>query len=404
MTGRERSLDLVLTGGRVLTMDPALGDALESVERPVTAVGVSAGRIVAVGPASELERMIGPRTRRIELGGRTLVPGFQDAHVHPVMAGLSLTRLPLNDLPVDAAGYLEAIRAYAQRHPDLPWVSGDGWAMAAFPGGTPTREALDAAVPDRPAFFGNRDGHGAWANSRALSFAGITAATDDPAHGRIERDASGNPQGTLHEGAMDLVGRFMPAPSHDDIVRGLGLAQAHLHGYGITAWQDAWVTPTDLAAYRAFAERGLLTARVVACQWWDREQGLEQIDGFRAGRRLGTIGRLTSSTIKIMLDGVAENFTAAMLEPYLDSSGRSTTNRGLSFVDPALLRPAVTRLDREGFQVHFHALGDRAVRDGLDAIEAALRSNGPSGRRHHLAHLQQLGVVQLGHHLESAGA
>jgi predicted amidohydrolase YtcJ len=372
--------DLVLTGGSVLTMDAA--------RRTAEAVAVRAGRIVAVGMSAAIDQLRGPRTRRIDLAGRTLVPSFQDAHVHPAMAGIGLTRCPLHDLPPDAGVYLETIREYATAHPHRPWVIGDGWYMSAFPGGTPTRQALDRVVPDRPAFFVNRDGHGAWVNSRALAMAGIDRDTTDPISGRIEREASGEPSGTLHEGAMEIVRRILPPTTVDDLAAGLELAQAYLHRLGITAWQDAWVEAQDLTAYRLIAERGTLTGRAIACHWWDRELGGEQIDDFVERRRTGTIGRLRSTTVKIMQDGVAENYTAAMLEPYLDGRGRPTANRGLSFVEPELLKGYVTRLDAAGFQVHFHALGDRAVREALDAIEAARRANGPSDGRHHLAHLQ----------------
>ena len=372
--------DLVLVGGSVQTMD--------AVRRTASAVAVLGGRIVAVGPDREVAELAGPRTRRIDLAGRTVLPGFQDAHVHPSMAGIGLLRCPLHDLPRTLEAYQQAIRRYAVANPDIPWVLGDGWYMEAFPGGTPRREDLDAVVPDRPAFFINRDAHGAWANSRALAVAGITRATPDPVHGRIERDADGEPTGTLHEGAMEAVKRILPPVTLEDRVKGIGLAQAYLQRLGITAWQDAWVTPDDLAAYRLTAERGLLTARVVASLWWERERGGEQIDEMIERRRTGTLGRLRASTVKIMQDGVAENGSAAMLEPYLDGHGHATANRGVSFVDPELLKAHVTRLDAEGFQVHVHALGDRAVREALDAIEAARRANGPSDHRHHLAHLQ----------------
>ncbi|HSO28348.1 MAG TPA: amidohydrolase, partial [Candidatus Sulfomarinibacteraceae bacterium] len=260
--------------------------------------------------------------------------------------------------------------------------------MSAFPGATPTREELDRVVPDRPAFFVNRDGHGAWVNTRALAAAGITRDTTDPADGRIERDARGEPSGTLHEGAMELVRTLIPPPTVEDVAHGLALAQAYLHRLGITAWQDAWVTPLDLAAYRLLAGRGGLTARATACLWWERTRGADQIDEMIEARRISTIGRLRATTVKVMQDGVAENYTAAMLEPYLDAAGRSTGNRGISFVEPEALKRHVARLDAEGFQVHVHALGDRAVREALDAIEAARRVNGPSDGRHHLAHIQ----------------
>jgi predicted amidohydrolase YtcJ len=372
--------DLVLVGGSVLTMDPANPTA--------TAVAVEGGRIVAVGDDRSIDALTGPRTRRIDLQGRTLLPGFTDAHVHPVLAGVALLRCGLHDLPESRDAYVAFIRNYAAENPELDWIIGSGWAMAAFPGGTPTREDLDTAVPDRPAFFENRDGHGAWVNSRALELAAITRDTADPADGRIERTPDGEAQGTLHEGAMGLVERLLPEPSIDELVEGLGLAQAYLHRLGITAWQDAWVEERGLEAYRRFAGSGRLTARVVAAQWWDRNDDARQIDRLVEDRERSSIGRLRATSVKLMLDGVVENFTASVLEPYLDANGHSTANRGIDFIDLEALKGYVTTLDALGFQSHFHALGDRAVRQGLDAIEAARRANGMTDTRPHLAHLQ----------------
>ena len=376
--------DLVLVGGSVLTM----GRAKNPDDPPATAVAVAGGRIVAVGDDRSIDEHAGPRTRRIDLAGRTLLPGFTDAHVHPVLAGIELLRCGLHELPESRAAYLPFIRSYAEANPDLDWIVGSGWAMAAFPGGTPSRADLDAAVPDRPAFLQNRDGHGAWVNSRALELAGVTGSTADPADGRIERTPDGEPQGTLHEGAMALVERLLPEPSADELVEGLGLAQAYLHRLGITAWQDAWVDERGLEAYRRFAGSGRLTARVVAAQWWDRDDDDRQIERLVEGRARSSIGRLRATSVKLMLDGVVENFTASVLEPYLDGEGRPTGNQGLDFIDPEALQGYVTKLDALGFQPHFHALGDRAVRQGLDAIEAARRANGMTDTRPHLAHLQ----------------
>src|SRR5262245_41223505 len=204
--------DLVLVGGSVLTMDPATPRA--------SAIAVTDGRITAIGDDRSIDGLRGPRTRRIDLRGRTLLPGFIDAHVHPQSAGIELLRCDLHDLPESRAAFVDAIREYAAAHPDLEWVTGSGWAMAAFAGGSPSREDLDAAVPDRPALFHNRDGHDAWVNSRALELAGVDATTADPVDGRIERTADGQPQGTLHEGAMRLVERLVPEPGIDERVTG----------------------------------------------------------------------------------------------------------------------------------------------------------------------------------------
>jgi predicted amidohydrolase YtcJ len=288
---------------------------------------------------------------------------------------------------------LARIARYIAGHPDAEWIAGSGWRMEWFASGTPSRQLLDQHTGGRPAFLVNRDVHGAWANTRALELAGIGPGTPDPPDGRIEREADGGPQGTLHEGAATLVGRHVPAASLEEKVQGLLLAQQHLHERGITAWQDAIVgdylgNPDPLPAYLAAAQAGKLTARVRGALWWDRHRGGDQFDELLARREEGQAGRFTAGTVKIMQDGVAENFTAGMIEEYLDSCGCQGGERGLSYVPPDVLREQVTRLDAAGFQVHLHAIGDRAVREALDAVQAARTANGPSGGRHHIAHLQ----------------
>lgn len=378
------SADVVFTGGPVHLGDPA--------RSRTDAVAVAGDRIVALGP--DVAELIGPDTEVVDLAGRLLVPGFVDAHVHPVGAGVELGRCDLTDL-VTLDDLRSRIAGYAEAHPDVPWILGGGWSMESFPGGMPDRALLDEVVPDRPMYLVNRDHHGGWVNGRALELAGIDARTPDPADGRIERDADGRPTGMLQEGAMALVARLVPETTTQELVEGLLRAQALLHSLGITGWQDAIVGRSPVMddvtdAYLRVAGDGLLTARVVLAQWWDRERGDEQIDHLVAERgRLAAAG-LAASTVKIMQDGVAENHTAAMLAPYLRAGcgcgGGDHT--GLSFVDPVALRDHVTRLDLLDFQVHFHALGDRAVREALDAVEAARSANGLRDTRPHLAHLQ----------------
>jgi len=376
--------DLVFTGGPVFTAD--------TVRSRASAVAVRGGRIVAVGSDDDVRDLVGASTEVVDLRGRLLVPGFQDAHVHPVWGGLDLMRCDLAELSTQDE-YLSRIAEYSAAHPDDEWVLGGGWSMCAFPGGTPTAAALDRVVPDRPAFLPNRDGHGAWVNSAALRLAGIDRDTPDPADGRIERDADGHPSGTLHEGAMALVNRLLPETSLETLTEAVLLGQRYLHSYGVTAWQDAIVgTYGDAGdpgpAYVAAANAGTLTGRVVGAIWWDRTRGIEQIPDLVAKRDAYRAGRFAATSIKIMQDGVAENFTASMLEPYCDGHGHFTDNTGISFVDPSVLNPAAAELDRLGFQLHFHAIGDRAVRECLDAVEHTIAANGRNDHRHHIAHIQ----------------
>ena len=371
--------DLVLRGGRIFTADAARSWA--------ESLAVRDGRVVAVGGERDVRERIGPRTRVIELRGRTVTPGFGDAHVHPVTAGIDRLRCDLTGLAGREA-YLDAIAGYAAANPDLEWITGGGWSMPAFPGGLARREDLDRVAPGRAVLLSTADGHDVWVSSRALELAGVDRDTPDPDDGRIARDPDGTPLGTLHEGAMHLVDRLIPDPTADELRRALLESQAYLHGLGITNWQDAIVTPLEEAAYRSVAGSGDLTARVVGALWWERGEGLEQIESLVERRAAWSDGRFSATSVKLMVDGIVENQTASMLQPYLDAHGHATDGRGKDFIDPVVLREVVTRLDALGFQPHFHALGDRAVRQSLDAVEAAREANGWSDTRPHLAHIQ----------------
>ena len=374
------------------------GSVFTGSGEPITgqAVLVRNGRIAAIVPEGELEAHLGSDTEVIDLDGALLAPGFQDSHIHPTGGGTELLQCNLSEAD-NAEEAVALIAAYAEANPDVAWIQGAGWSMDHYEGGAPLASLIDAVVSDRPVSLSSRDHHSMWANSAAFRAAGVDANTPDPSDGRIERLADGSPAGTLHEGAMGLVEEHAPAATADLLVAGLSRAQDELIAQGITGWQDAMVgagvgipDPKD-AYYRLIAE-GQLKVRVRGAQWWKRDQGLEQVDAMIATRAeaeaLGLPDRFNLGTVKIMVDGIAENFTAAMIEPYRDKCGHATHNKGLSFISAEDLAVYVTALDAAGFQVHFHALGDRAVRDALDALEAARAANGPSKLRHHLAHLQ----------------
>ncbi|WP_406492081.1 amidohydrolase [Streptomyces sp. NBC_00846] len=375
--------DLIFTRGPIHTGDPARTRA--------SSLAVTGERITAVGH-DEVRELIGPDTEVIDLQGKLLLPGFQDSHIHAVFGGMELVECDLTGT-VGVEDYLTRIRSYADAHPDRSWITGGGWSMESFDGGLPTRQLLDSVIPDRPVLLTNRDHHGAWANTRALELAGLTRESADPVDGRIEREPDGTPSGMLQEGATALVSRIVPPSTPADRLAGLLRAQKLLHSLGITGWQDALLgvfggNPDPSDAYLTAAREGTLTARVSGALWWDRERGAAQIPELLSQREQLSHGRFRARTVKIMQDGIAENFTAAMTTPYLDGCGCATANSGMSFVDPVALRSYVTELDAHDFQVHFHALGDRAVREALDAVEAAVEAHGRRGNRHHLAHLQ----------------
>jgi predicted amidohydrolase YtcJ len=369
--------DLALRNGAVYTLDGARSWA--------QAVAIRAGRIAYVGTDAGLASHVGGRTRVVDLHGRMLLPGFQGAHIHPISGGIQANSCDLSGVK-SVEEYVQAVRQYAAAHPEEAWITGGGWLMSTFgPGGRARRELLDAVVPNRPVYLASSDGHTVWVNTRALELAHITADTPDPPDGRIDRDPqSHQPLGTLQEGASAPVDAVLPQPTSAQRIAGLEYALRLLNGYGITAMQDAAVYEEDLKTYRALERRGALSVHVVAALWWEHTEGLEQIERFERLRRQYRSALVDPGTVKIMQDGVMENYTAVLLQPY-HLPGEV---RGIPMVEPGLLREAVTRLDAAGFQVHFHTIGDGAVREALDAIAAARAHNGDLGHRHHLAHLE----------------
>ena len=389
MTGSDGQADLVLTGGKIRSPAHPSGFA--------QALAVRGGLIHSVGTDEEIRQVTGPRTRVVELDGRLAVPAFGDAHVHAVAGGLEGLRCNLVGLRTRQES-LAAVAGYCAGLGPGDWVLGGGWTMSAFPGGLPTAADLDPVTGGRPAFLPNRDHHTAWVNTAALERARVDERTPDPPDGRIERDAAGQPAGTLHDGAMRLVADLVPPAGAAELRAGLLAAQAHLHSLGITRFQDACVgtaaelgIPDVFDTYRQATADGVLTCHVVGALWWDRGRGLDQIDDLLARRERAGRGRFRATTVKLMLDGVCETFTAAMSAPYLGRHGE----RGRLFIDPDTLREATGRLAAEGFQLHFHAIGDLAVSTALDALEALPAEQRRAGR-HHLAHLQFIAPQDMG--------
>ena len=340
----------------------------------------------------DLGGLVGPKTRVVDLRGRMVLPGIHDAHIHPISSGIQALSCDLTG-KLTADEYVAAVKACAAERPNEAWIVGGGWLMSAFgPGAMPSRTLLDAVVPDRPVLLYSTDGHTGWANSKALALAGITRDTPDPADGRIDRDPqTGEPVGSLQEGAMGLVDRHVPPATPAQRMDGLRYTVEMLNGYGITGFQDASVSPAELETYAALDAARELTVHAVLAQWWEREEGVEQIEGMERRRKQFTHGHVRATSVKIMQDGVMENYTAAMLEPYLVAG----SPRGIPMLQPAALNAAVTALDAKGFQVHFHAIGDAAIRQCLDAVQAAGERNGASGLRHHISHLQLIDPADL---------
>ncbi len=368
--------DLVLLGGVIYTVDAARSWA--------EAIAVKNGRIVFVGATGGAKRFIGKQTRVVNLQGKMVLPAFHDSHVHPVSGGIELGECNLNEATTEAQ-VLEIIRRFVAAHPQAKWIRGGGWQLFIFENANPHKSLLDKISTDKPIYLTAADGHSAWVNSRALQIAGLTKDTPNPTNGRIERDArTGEPTGTLREDAAGLVGKFLPKYSKPDRLEGLRRALQMANRFGITSLQDASVDEDELETYAAFDRRGELTARVVAAFYADPDEGLKQIAEFKALRRKYQSKNLRLNSVKIFADGVIEPHTAALLEPYVGLNGE----RGKPNWDTDTLNKMVVALDREGFQIHVHAIGDRAVRLALDAFEQARKINGARDSRHHIAHLE----------------
>ncbi len=322
--------DLILHHAAVHTMDPRQPFA--------EAVAVTGGRITFVGSDSDALKLVSRNTRVIDAGGRLLLPGFIDTHVHPVEGGLRLGECDLHDI-MTRDSLFRAIVECARRNPTAAWVRGGGFELPLFPDGNPSRLLLDSLVPDRPAFLTSTDEHNAWANSRALAVSGVTRDAKDPPHGRIERDAAGNPSGTLREAAQDLVASHLPAYADADHDAALERAMALANRFGITTWHEANADEAIVRAYHRADSLGTLTVRTVVALHVDPDRGTAQIpilDSLR--RRYGT-SLVQVTAAKIFVDGVIEGHTAVVLQPYLDRPGF----RGQLKVSPGRARHARAR-------------------------------------------------------------
>lgn len=367
----------LLYRGTVRTGDPL---------RPLAeALAVADGRVVGLDDAAVATA--GPGTEVVDLGRGALLPAFRDGHVHPLWAGVELAEAPL----VGAASVdelVDRIGRFAAEHPEAEWITGGGYDPTLAPGGVLLAEWLDRAVGDRPAFLLANDHHTAWVSTEALRRAGIDATTPDPDLGRIGRHPDGSPNGTLFEWtAQALVSRLVPERTPEQRAAGLDRAMAELARHGIVWAQEAAASTRDLDVYLRGAEAGRLTARVNVALWSEPGRWPRQLERFLAARADADArgeGRVTARTVKMFADGVIEAGTAALLEPYTDEPHTC----GLPVWTSDELAEAAVAFDAEGFQLHVHAIGDAGVRAALDAVEAAIRRNGPRDRRPVVAHTQ----------------
>ncbi len=384
LSAQQETADLILAHTQIWTADPAMPWA--------DALAAKNGRIVFVGSSENAKAYRNSQTQWLELSDRLVVPGFNDSHIHLIGGALSLDRVDLIEDP-DLKAIQAHIKNFAAANPKRPWVLGRGWFYSAFPDKLPTKEQLDAVVPDRPAYMDCYDGHTGWANSEALKLAGITKETKDPEDGHIVKDPkTGEPTGALKEAATQLVESKIPQPDEETTYQLLVRGSQVLNSNGITSVQDADVTLTELEKTLRLFERakneGKMSVRIKAAVRMQQEDFPKAVSEAINLLKTHTGDLLQFGTVKGYVDGVIESRTAAMLEPYADSTERGSLNW-----DAEKLKEAVVLADRSKLQVYLHAIGDRGVRTALDAYEAALQTNGPADRRGRIEHIETVSAA-----------
>ncbi|HEX6163814.1 MAG TPA: amidohydrolase [Vicinamibacterales bacterium] len=380
------AVDLIVINGKVYPAD----GAAELAE----AVAVRGNKVIRVGSNREIQRLKRAQTIVIDAEGGAVMPGFNDAHAHLINGGLSLDQVSLGDATtIDEIK--DTIRVWAEAHPERDWITGRGWYYQPFNGAMPTRQMLDALVPDRPAYLVAYDGHTGWANTKALKAAGITRRTPSPANGVIVKDPrTGEPTGALKEAAMALMSAAAPKPTEEDRLAAARAAIDEAHRFGITSVQDAGAGAENLDLYDRLRKRKELTLRVYQALRADAtltEATLEELEQVR--KRFADDPVLKTGAVKLIADGVIESHTAAMLEPY---ANRPAVKGDARFT-PEQLNKVVTMLDQRGWQVMTHAIGDAAVRMTLDAYQAAAKANpAPErGRRHRIEHIETIDPADI---------
>lgn len=376
-----RTPDLILHSGQVW-----------SEEGWVEAIAIVDGIIKRVGTSQEiLASELHDGARVIDLSGRVVLPGLHDLHVHPIFAGVRASRCRIPQ----GSSLEETLRivgeAAAQAKPG-EWVLGGQWDASAL-GGVPNRYMLDSVAPNVPVVLEDTSAHSSWANSMALSLGGVSAETPDPQDGIYERDEDGEPTGIQRETAAYLLAAVAPTPTQADVERDLAWALHEMLSFGITSFTEAALgftagARTEIRAYNALAERGVIKQRVRISITWEPAE-LEQLEVIE-DRNFYACGRMKTDGIKIFLDGVpTDGHTAAMLQPYADTvEGRDDEagRHGMLKFPPDILNEAVANFDRLGLTVKFHAAGDAAVRAALDAIEFARVQNGIGPQMHNVGH------------------
>ena len=363
------------------------------------AVAIEGDRIIFVGDKNKAMQFKDKHTRLIKRPNKMVLPGFIDSHVHLLWGGIEMKECQLSGLE-SKEEIISKIKTYIERNPQLNWIRGNGWSLPVFEDGNPSKYLLDEINNEKPMYFVSADGHSAWVNSKALSIAGINEFTEDPLNGRIEREKGVEiPSGVLREDAMSLVESIIPFYSKEQILEGLFSSVKEANKFGITSILDAGTEsinakpsnqrPYDgLDAYQDATEHRKISLRVNASQYVSPKTWRNELKKIKKRRFENSQG--TMNTVKIFTDGVIEAGTAALLDPY-----KGTNNFGVLNWNPDTLKEAVSIIEKEGFQIHFHSIGDRAIRVTLDALEYAKNINGFKNTRHMISHAQLIHPIDV---------
>lgn len=374
--------DLILLNGKIWTADGAATFA--------EAVAITGNTISAVGNSTDIKKLAGDSTRVVDLNGKLVTPGFNDAHIHFLSGSLGLAEVELTET-TSMAEVLAYIKKYAADFPDRKWITGRGWQYTMFPGGLPAKEMLDSIVSDRPIFIRAYDGHSAWANSKALEIAGIDRSTKFNGFGELVRDGSGEPTGALKEGAMRLVGKLVPQKTREENLEALRLGMKLAAQMGITSIQNANGNLDETSLYEELLKSNELSLRVsVAFSVGEQTTGDDIRAYVQVRDRVGNNPMFRAQSVKFMIDGVIESHTAFMLQPYVDVVPKEVSATGQQSMPLPDFGELVATFDSLGFQIYTHAIGDRGVRETLNVYEGAARKNGTRDSRHRIEHIETI--------------
>jgi predicted amidohydrolase YtcJ len=376
--------DVIVTNARIYTMNPQHTWA--------EAIAIRGEKVVAAGDRKSIEALRGPATKVIDADQHLVLPGFTDCHIHFMDGSLGLTQVDLNDSKT-VEEIQKRVKAYADAHPNEPWIQGMGWTYPTFGASAlPNKKILDDVVPDRPVYLVAFDGHSSWANSKALAMAGIDRNTADPPNGKIVRDEKGEATGALKEAAGDLVAAKVPKPTRTERLDALRKGIHEANKAGLVRVHSAGQDFEYLDLYNELRKNGELTLRFYVAYFLD-PPGLtpESIGRIESARRQYNDDWISGGVVKTMLDGVVEAHTAAMLEPYSDDP----TLSGKLFWDPDKYKATITEIDARGLQIFTHAIGDKAVRLALDAYQNAATVNHTKDARPRIEHIETVSAQDI---------